>query len=78
MKAKSLILAALLLPLVLNATPAEDTLRDRFWSKCNSEASALPFSFTLDGKPSAEVLKTWNLERSERKLDESRSELVLT
>lgn len=78
MKAKSLVLAALLLPMVLTATPAEDNSRDQFWTKFNSEASALPFSFTLDGKPSAEVLKTWNLERSERKLDESRTELVLT
>ena len=78
MKAKSLVLAALLLPMVLTATPAEDNSRDQFWTKLNSEASALPFSFTLDGKPSAEVLKTWNLERSERKLDENRTELVLT
>lgn len=32
------------------------------------------FSFTYDGKPSAEALKTWKCERSNRKLDQQRTE----
>jgi alpha-galactosidase len=37
-----------------------------------------PFSFTYDGHPSAEFLKTWNVKRSERKLDSARTERVAT
>jgi len=33
-----------------------------------------PFSFRYDGKPSAELLKTWPLQRSSRKLDSHRAE----
>jgi alpha-galactosidase len=35
------------------------------------------FSFTYDGKPSSELLKTWKLERSSRTLDERRTERTL-
>ena len=35
-------------------------------------------SFTYDGKPSAELLKTWELKRAARKLDENRTEHTLT
>ena len=43
------------------------------------EAKGVPFfSFTYDGKPSAEVLKTWELKRTTRPLDERRTEHVLT
>ena len=36
------------------------------------------FSFTYDGKPSAELLKTWKLDRATRKLDDKRTEHTLT
>jgi len=32
------------------------------------------FSFTYDGEPSSELLKTWNVERSSEKLDDARTE----
>lgn len=35
------------------------------------------FSFKYDGKPSAEFLKTWDLKRTARKLDERRTERTL-
>ncbi len=35
------------------------------------------FSFVYDGKPSSELLKTWKLERSSRRLDENRTERLL-
>ncbi len=78
MKTLHLIAPLLLCPLLAHATPAEDALRNQWWGKFNASASALPFSFTLGGKPSTEVLKTWRLERSERKLDNNRNELTLT
>ena len=36
------------------------------------------FSFTYDGRPSAELLKTWKFEKAARKLDEQRTEYMLT
>jgi alpha-galactosidase len=36
------------------------------------------FSFTYDGKPSAELLKTWTLSRAARQIDENRIEHTLT
>ncbi|MBN2579074.1 MAG: alpha-galactosidase [Pirellulales bacterium] len=36
------------------------------------------FSFTYGGKPSAELLKTWELKRSTRRLDDRRTEHTLT
>ena len=38
----------------------------------------LPFSFVYDGKPSSEIIKSWKLERSSRKLDEQRKERTST
>jgi alpha-galactosidase len=35
------------------------------------------FSFTYDGKPSAELLKTWELKRASRQLDDKRTEHTL-
>jgi len=40
-------------------------------------ASEPPFSFTCDGRPSAELLKVWELKRSVRKLDDQRTEHTL-
>ena len=36
------------------------------------------FSFAYEGKPSAELLKTWNVERDSRKLDDARTERTIT
>jgi NPCBM/NEW2 domain len=36
------------------------------------------FSFTYDGKPSAELLKTWELKRASRPLDDKRTQHTLT
>lgn len=37
-----------------------------------------PFSFIYGGKPSSELLKTWDVTRTEKKLDEQRTERTLT
>lgn len=36
------------------------------------------FSFTYNGRPSAEVLKTWTLQRARRRLDENKTQHTLT
>ena len=36
------------------------------------------FSFTYDGKPSAELLKTWKVDRATRRIDENRTERTVT
>jgi alpha-galactosidase len=41
-------------------------------------SAAPPFSFVCDGKPSAELLKSWRLERAERRLDDNRTERTLS
>ena len=44
-----------------------------------STSSAEPFfSFTYNGRPSAEVLKTWTVQRTRRLLDEKRTQHTLT
>ncbi|MBC8228899.1 hypothetical protein H8E77_05045, partial [bacterium] len=42
------------------------------------EASVLPFSFQYGGQSSADLLKTWENERTSNKLDESRTQHTLT
>ena len=37
-----------------------------------------PFSFSYGGKPSGELLKTWPVERAERRLDDTRTERIVT
>ncbi len=37
-----------------------------------------PFSFVYGGKPSAELLKTWKMERSSKKLDANREQRTIT
>ncbi|MHB0999908.1 MAG: NPCBM/NEW2 domain-containing protein, partial [Armatimonadota bacterium] len=37
-----------------------------------------PFSFTYNGKPSSELLKSWKLDRSSRKIDANRTERTIT
>ncbi|HOX37547.1 MAG TPA: alpha-galactosidase, partial [Candidatus Brocadiia bacterium] len=40
--------------------------------------AAPPFSFVYGGRPSADLLKTWKLERTSRQLDDRRVERILT
>ncbi len=72
------IAAYLLMPLPVRTDPIEHATCDR-WCQARFSAGAPdpPFSFTLGGKPSAELLKVWKLHRSQRKLDDNRSELVI-
>ncbi len=50
----------------------------RFDAARGAQAVQPPFSFTYDGKASAELLKTWELKRAGRPLDAERTEHVLT
>jgi alpha-galactosidase len=43
-----------------------------------SPAAAQPFSFTYDGKPSADLLPGWQVVHTQRELDAARSEAVVT
>ncbi len=38
----------------------------------------IPFSFTYDGKPSSQLLKTWPMQRATQELDEARTQYTLT
>ncbi len=53
------------------------TAREWVGGHFRGEAAALPFSFTFDGKPSAELLDDWTLEKTTSKLDERRTRHVL-
>ena len=61
----------------VTVSPEEMAQRDR-WVAAKFEGGEFPFSFTYDGKPSAELLKTWPCEREVRKLDNGRTERTLT
>ena len=50
----------------------------RQWTAARLENAGPLFSFTYDGKPSDEVLKTWDLKRASRELDSQRTERTLT
>ncbi len=76
-----------LLPLQFAAAtaPTPGEMREaRRWATAKLDAAQEtkaiepPFSFTYDGKPSAELLKTWELKRASRPLDDQRTEYVLT
>ena len=68
-------------PLATAASPTPGELAEaRQWAAAkfegNRETMATDsfFSFTYDGKPSAELLKTWECKRSNRRLDDKRTE----
>ena len=46
--------------------------------RLDTKAAEPFFSFTYDAKPSAELLKTWELKRASRQLDDKRTEHTLT
>ena len=63
------------------APTADEMTEARQWVAANFENAKSPatfFSFTYDGKPAAEVLATWKLDRATRQLDEQRVEHTLT
>ena len=61
------------------ATPGEMQARDQWVAaRFGGGSAALPISFSLGGAPSTTFLKTWKLERAERKLDGNRTEITLT
>ena len=55
----------------LGDLPLLDASRAPYTTEC-------PISFTYDGKPFAEVVKTWDLKRAVKKLDDRRTERTLT
>ncbi len=64
----------------ISPTPAEMG-EARRWAAARFEQakdSEPFFSFTYDGRPSAELLKTWELKRASRPLDDQRTEYTLT
>jgi alpha-galactosidase len=56
---------------------AREWVAARFESVPEPPKAGPPFSFTYAGKPSAELLKTWDLKRGVRKLDDQRTEHTL-
>jgi alpha-galactosidase len=65
-------------------SPNPDEMAEaRQWIETRFEAPAAKdakpfFSFTYDGKPSAELLNTWKFDKTSRKLDDNRIEYVFT
>jgi hypothetical protein len=45
----------------------------RFGDDQKSPSAEPPFTFTYDGRPSTEILKTWKTERRTRALDDART-----
>jgi alpha-galactosidase len=66
---------------IRSMTPtAEEMAEARQWvteAFENAKVEAIPFSFTYGGRPSAELLKTWECTRESRKLDAKRTEYTL-
>jgi len=62
------------------ASPAEEMqARDKWWQQhFGEQADAWPVFFRLGGKDSLEILGSWKVERSERRIDEDRTEVTLT
>ena len=54
---------------------AAELANSRQWAAAKFEAGVEPFfSFTYDGKPSSQLLKTWEASRTSRTLDDRRTE----
>jgi alpha-galactosidase len=89
MNTKTLIAAAVVAGLLsrssLGVLPTQEEMAAaRHWTAARLEGVRHPqaptafFSFNYGGKPSAEFLKTWELNRTSRKLDDKRTEYTLT
>ena len=78
-RATSAVLALALpqLALAVSPTPEEMAETHRWATTKFGEKPDLPISFTCDGKPSAELLKTWEFQRDAQKLDEHRTQITL-
>jgi alpha-galactosidase len=70
--------AAAVAPTAAEMAEAGQWVAATFKGDPKDKAAELFFSFLYDGKPSAELLGTWKVERAGRKLDEQRSEHTLT
>ena len=54
---------------------ADELAKSRAWAAARFETGAEPFfSFTYGGKSSAEFLKSWDVKRASRPLDDRRTE----
>jgi alpha-galactosidase len=61
------------------STPEEVKVRDQWMQAHFTEnAAKWPVSFRLGDKASADILSSWKTERTERKLDDQRTEITLT
>jgi alpha-galactosidase len=66
------------------APTADELAQSRDWAAGRFDAAKTAadfapfFSFTYDGTPSAEILKTWEFKKSSRQLDDQRKENTLT
>lgn len=90
MKTKTLSYAVLMLVVLSTqiaravSPTADEMAQSRDWAAAHFEGAkpskdmAPFFSFTYDGKPSAELLKTWELKRTSRQIDDNRTEHTLT
>ncbi len=58
-------------------TEARQWVAGKFKNTGEAKNTAIPFSFTYGGKPSAEVLKTWACKRASRPLNAQRIEYTL-
>ena len=57
---------------------AEEKVAAKEWFESQFTQAAPPFSFIYDGKPSAELLKTWKCGKDTKILDENRTRHTLT
>ena len=69
--------------LAVGVTPQEMAEAHRwttafFEAATQGKTAALPFTFTFDGRPAADLLKDWKFEQTSKKLDEQRTERILT
>jgi alpha-galactosidase len=65
-------------PMAAEMAQSRGWMAARFEDVPEAKSVAPFFSFTYDGRPSAELLKTWELNRSSQKLDDQRTQHTLT
>jgi alpha-galactosidase len=64
-------------PAVAEIAEAKQWMASHFEAAPEGKAAEPFFSFSYDGKPSGDLLKTWKVERSTRKIDDKRTEHTL-
>ena len=70
-------LAQAVVPTADEMTEARQWVAAKFENVDEPKNTAVPFSFTYDGKSSAGLLKTWKCKRASRQLDTQRTEHTL-